>query len=53
VSCRPAQADDTRAAALQEALTQSMLECMSLHAEAETQACEVTVSASWSGLAAC
>ena len=29
-----AQADDTRAGALQEGLTQSMLECMTLHAEA-------------------
>ena len=36
-----AQVDDTRGAALQEALTQSMLECMALHAEAETRASEV------------
>ena len=42
VSRHSAQVDDTRAAALQEALTQSMLECMSLHAEAETRAGAVT-----------
>ena len=40
--CLPRQAHDTRAAALQEALTQSMLECMTLHAEAEYRASEVS-----------
>ena len=36
------QAHDTRAAALHDALTQSMLECMTLHAQAETAASEVS-----------
>ena len=40
------QAHDTRAAALQDALTQSMLECMTLHAEAGTRASEASC-ATW------